>query len=407
LFWSEGSHLHFERDLRGDPLPVIAALHRMVTKLGYQDITLDFRLVGFVSPSFVLPIATTCRSYRLQKIDFDILLPNERKIEKLFINTNWAHLVSPEHFEDKSGLNKNHISATQFWTAEDHFRVVDESMRMMLEAIPGIDRSRLKALEWALNEITDNVLNHSASPIGGIVQVVTFPNRHRVEFYVCDAGETIPKTLRNGRPDIGDDTTAMRKAIEEGVTKNSETNQGNGLYGTFKCCEVSGGEFDAISGWISLHHKPGQIRVRRETSPYNGTFIRAAINYDYEKLLEKALVFKGRSHDPGYDYVERIYQSNSDAIHFKVAEELNAFGTRESGRLARTKISNLMDNSTTPIELDFENVRIISSSFADEVFGKLFVDLGPLAFGRLCQFRNVDQTVRGLIDRAIEQRMKV
>lgn len=334
-------------------------------------------------------------------------MPEDRKTAGLFINTNWAHLVTPERYEDRSGRNVMHFSATQFLTAEDHYKVVDGSMNMMLQAIPGIDRSRLKALEWALNEVTDNVLNHSASPIGGILQVVTYPARQRVEFYVCDAGDTIPRTLRQGRPEITDDTTAMRRAIEEGVTKNSQTNQGNGLFGTFKCCEVSGGEFEATSGSVSLKHKPGQLQVRREGIPFSGTFVRAAINYNYDRLLERALVFKGKQHDPGFDYVERFYQSDGDAIKFLVATELNAFGTRESGRLARNKIENLMDRRTTPVEFDFEGVRLISSSFADEVFGKLFADLGPLAFGRLCQCRNVDQTVRGLIDRAIAQRMKL
>jgi hypothetical protein len=51
-------------------------------------------------------------------------------------------------------------------------------------------------------------------------------------------------------------------------------------------------------------------------------------------------------------------------------------------------------------------VHLISSSFADEVFGKLFVALGPIKFGQLCKFKNVDPTVRTLMDRAISQRMK-
>ena len=51
-------------------------------------------------------------------------------------------------------------------------------------------------------------------------------------------------------------------------------------------------------------------------------------------------------------------------------------------------------------------VQLISSSFADEVFGKLFIGLGPIRFGQLCRFTNIDTTVQKLIDRAIEQRMK-
>jgi hypothetical protein len=47
-----------------------------------------------------------------------------------------------------------------------------------------------------------------------------------------------------------------------------------------------------------------------------------------------------------------------------------------------------------------------SSSFADEVFGKLFAELGAMEFMRRCEFCSVDTTVMRLIDRAISQRMK-
>lgn len=406
MFWNVGNHLHFEKSVGGDPLPVIAALYNLIKKQGYQDLVLDFSRSTSLAASFVLPIITVCRSYRIQKVDFDLILPEERKTAGLFLNTNWAHLIKPEKFEDRGGRSQHHFSATQYRTSDEQFSVVDASMAMMLQSLPGIDRSRLSALEWALNEVTDNVLNHSSSPIGGILQVITYPTKRRIEFYVSDAGETIPKTLRSGRPDILDDTIALRRAIEEGVTRNLSTNRGNGLFGTFKCCEVSGGAFDVLSGSISLRHKPGEMQVKRESIPFPGTFIRASIDYGYEKLLERALVFNGKPHSPASDYVERIYQSDGDTIKFRVVDELNAFGTREAGKAARTKIENLMDKATTPVEFDFAGIHVISSSFADEVFGKIFLDLGPLAFGKLCQFKNLGQTVRGLIDRAIAQRMK-
>jgi hypothetical protein len=137
-----------------------------------------------------------------------------------------------------------------------------------------------------------------------------------------------------------------------------------------------------------------------------GTFVRASINYSFEGLLEKALVFKGKPHDPAFNFVERMYQTKGADIEFIVAKELTAFGSREAGRFARNKVENLMDNRTCPVEFDFSDVRLISSSFADEVFGKLFAELGALRFGQLCKFKNVDTTVQKLIDRAIEQRLK-
>src|SRR5690606_8419013 len=113
-----------------------------------------------------------------------------------------------------------------------------------------------------------------------------------------------------------------RQAIEEGVTKNTETNQGNGLFGTFKCCEVSGGEFEIISGNVSLKHKPGELRVQRNNIPFSGTLVRASINIDFDELLERALIFRGNPHDPPFDYVDRTYQGEGDAVLFAVAKEI-------------------------------------------------------------------------------------
>ena len=296
-----------------------------------------------------------------------------------------------------------HLSAVQYLNGDEQFMAVNRCMDVILKSLKGLDRGRVKALEWSLNEITDNVLNHSESPIGGILQVVTNTKLGRVDFYVCDAGVDILMTVRQGRPELKDDVSALRQAIEE---RNRSTNQGNGLYGTFKCCEVSGGSFDILTGRVSLHFVPGSLNVTTNQIPFNGTFIHASIRYDIENLLERALIFKGRQFDPGNDYIERVYLISGESISFSVRNELDSFGTRVAGRLARTKIENLMDNKKRTIEFDFEGIHLISSSFADEVFGFLFAELGPIRFGNLCQFKNVDPTVQALIDRSIYQRMK-
>jgi hypothetical protein len=333
-------------------------------------------------------------------------MPAEKKSAALISNANWAHLIAPEQFEAKTGADLMHLSARQYMGSDEHFQAVDDSLNVMMNSLDGIDRTRLKALEWALNEITDNVLNHANSPIGGIMQVVTFPKRRRVEFFVCDAGITIPRSLREGRPDLRDDTSALRAAVEEGVTRNRATNQGNGLFGTFKCCEVSGGEFEILSGMVALKHSPGQMSVTRGAIPFTGTYVRASIGYDYDKLLERALVFGGKRHDPSADFIERVYHAHGDVVSFQVGRELRSFGSRESGKIARARIEMLMENYTVPVEFDFAGIRLITSSFADEVFGKLFESLGPMQFGQLCRFTNVDGTVRALIDRSITQRLK-
>ena len=171
---SEANHLYFEGNLSSDPLAATAALYNLIQKQGYQDVILDFQRTSFLAPSFMLPLVSTCRAYRRDKVEFEILMPGDPKSASLMINTNWAHLIIPEQYDAKVGTDMMHLSARQYLTSEEHFQAVDDSVTVMLNSLDGIDRSRLKALEWALNEITDNVLNHANSPIGGIMQVVAF-----------------------------------------------------------------------------------------------------------------------------------------------------------------------------------------------------------------------------------------
>ena len=63
-------------------------------------------------------------------------------------------------------------------------------------------------------------------------------------------------------------------------------------------------------------------------------------------------------------------------------------------------------NPSHRIVVDFSDVPLISSSFADEVFGKLFVELGALKFMGSLALRGMASTVSGFVDKAILQRSR-
>ena len=116
----------------------------------------------------------------------------------------------------------------QFYNMEDCIAVTDKIINNTLRTVP-IDRKHMAALEWAVAEVTDNLLNHSQSPVGGFAIYHRVPRTNIIEFTVADCGLGIARTLK-----IPDEREVLERAIEEGVTRNKETNQGNGLYGTFR-----------------------------------------------------------------------------------------------------------------------------------------------------------------------------
>ena len=83
-----------------------------------------------------------------------------------------------------------------------------------------------------------------------------------------------------------------------------------------------------------------------------------------------------------------------------------SLGTRETGKALREKIEIFLQTNDK-IVLDFKDVGVMSSGFADEVFGRLFVKMGFRSFTQRIVIKNADETIDGLIDRAISQRSKL
>ena len=237
--------------------------------------------------------------------------------------------------------------------------------------------------------------------IGGFLQATTFTQSGMVEFVVADAGKTIPTTLN-----YKNHKQAIERAIQEGVTRNKKTNRGNGLFGAYQIATLSGGSFEIVSGKGLLSAFGENVRFGEERVFFPGTVVASRIDCRQSDLLSRALRFEGKPHDPAFDYIEQVYEKEDCAdLIFRISDEAASLGSREAAKGIAIKLENLLRmNPDCRLTLDFEDVNIISSSFADEVFGKLFKTMGPLAFMSRLEFKSVDRTVRALIDRSIRQR---
>lgn len=406
-----GNTLVFEGQfLMNDMLRPLVGLHQAVQDAGYRDLVLDFSrcTAAFAGP--MLALCAQVMKLRASRVDIALVWPHDEKLARLFKNANWAHFIEPRNCPPSEFKGHSQVPATHFTNPDEQQKAVNRIVNAILGAIPDLNRKELAALEWSINEVTDNVLNHAQSAIGGLVQVSTFQRtRKRVEYIVADAGLGIPTTLRATHTSLNSDAAALEQAIREGVTRDTNVGQGNGLFGSYQICSHSNGFFQVESGYGKLMFTDREgLRIATERVPYEGTLVAAQIDFSVPRLLEEALSFGGRVHQPT-DYVELHYEQHGTAdLLFKIAEESQSFGSRVAGAPVRKKLLNLARMCPNQrIILNFENVPLVSSSFADEVVGKLFAELGPLAFMQRFQFQEIDQTARQLVDRAIAQRMAV
>jgi len=385
----------------GNVKTFISHLYNIIELRGHSDVTIDFKSAQSVFEGFILPIIATANKYILSGVSFRVILPKDDRLKALFLNANWAHLLDPETHPPSTYGNGLHVPAIQFVDADQQYAAVDKIMDTIIGGLDTLNRGHLKSIYWALTELTDNVLNHSLSKVGGFVQASTFRNNNSVEFVVADAGVGIPKTLG-----ISDPRRALEQAIQEGVTRDKKTNAGNGLFGSYRVAVLSNGSFEIQSLKGSLYSNTSTgTKIENSIIPYIGTYIRCVIKCDNQNLLDEALRFNNKPHDPAFDYVEQQFEGEGSEFIFKMREQTNSFGSREHGISVGNKMRNLIrDNTCGMLIVDFDGVLIISSSFADEVFGRIFLELGPIKFMNKIKIVNADQTIMKLIDRAIMQR---
>lgn len=381
-------------------------------KEGKAGFTLNFYDATVAYPDAMLQLIASVDRFRRRNLTFNAMLPENRRLRNLFQNTNWAHLLAPTMFVPSSVSSDRHLPARRYGSAEEQKRVVDDILEVMLRAME-VDRTVLDGLEWSLNEITDNVLNHANSEKGGIVQLTTLRDRSRVRFAVVDSGRGIPASIREGYPHLKRDIEAVGEAIKQGSTRSSDVGQGNGLAGALRISALSGGVFRVVSGRaeVTARHPPDtpeydqQVHGRPASEAFRGTCVVCEISVAGSLDLDEALNFSGGH--TGFGYIDAEYvDGSSKEICLPLAKETAGFGSRKAGQALRIKAINLLRaEPSARLILDWRDVPSISSSFADEFVGRLFVELGPTHYMERVKAVSMEPFARKIVDRAIKQRV--
>ncbi len=375
---------------------------------GNDQLTLDFTNVTHAYPNGMLAIIAQIQRIRQNSKKIYVRLPMDDNTRKLFRSVNWAHHLSPDQFPKSESSHDRHLVTRFFTNATEQKNSVDDFMDVILRNME-LPRDIISGLEWSINEITDNVLNHSQSEIGGIVEATTYPSNEQIAFAVADAGVGILTTLKEGIPTLRTDLQAMGEAVKQGVTRNPKFGQGNGLAGSLRFTTMTGGSFEITSGNGRLLTTPDKT-TRSQRNPfqvYNGTLVCGQVRMNPDFSISKALDFgTGIDYTP-VDIIESLYEmEDADCFILKMKAESTGYGSRKSGIQIRTKINNLISAEPTyPILIDWEGVPVISSSFADELMGKLFLKLGPITFAAKIRNVKMDNLIKSLLDKAISQRL--
>jgi len=395
--WSHRKFLVFVNDLE---------------RRGYEEIVLDFSGCAKTAfPNSMVPIVAGVQALIGRGIKTECILPNDDTLRRLFLRNNWAHYLDPVNFHPSDDISHRHLAVRQFTTPQEQQAVVNGFIDVTMRTLE-LDRSILAGLEWSVNEITDNVLNHANAPLGGFIQLEAYRENQIIAFCVADTGRGILKSLQEAMPNLRSHEMAIGQAVRAGVTRNKDFGQGNGLSGSLKIATSTKGWFRIASGsadvtWKEKGLKNFEERKYEPKKHYDGTIVDVQISTN--SAIDLARVLSDGTNTPNYkpsDRIELHYLSDdAKKLRLPMKDETDGFGSRHAGEQVRVKCKNLMSAEPTCLPvIDWDGIQLIASSYADEFIGKMFVELGPMEFmAKVCQV-NVMPVVQQLINRAIMQR---
>lgn len=369
---------------------------RQGTERGYADFTLNFTDVDAVYPNACVPIAGILDYYRSERTTtFETL-----NVSDYLVRTK---TLSPEIVGDSPSHQKYPLNTVwKFSSADEVHSLVNAYLDAVVSAAE-CQNGVLQGLEWCLNEIMDNVLQH-ADTTHGYAMAQIHPGSKHIAICIYDHGRGIYNSLQNSNHNPANAVDAITIALQEGVTRDTNIGQGNGMWGLHNIVRANSGFLNVTSGSGSFG-LGGDTPRTSTVVPFlsrdnNCTTVDFQIAFDKGISISDAL----GGYEPVNLRLENL-EDDHDNVVFRLADKASGTGTRQSGRTLRTEIINILNQTDSLVVIDFDGLSVVASSFADELIGKLTIKIGFIQFNQKCTLVGMNNTVQAIVNRSVQQRL--
>lgn len=373
-------------------------IFKCTQKAGYEDIIINFdKNIGHF-PNAITPICGIVDYFKNIGVNF----------EGQSYNSSLQTILTPcELPSSKLELSRPLGKVWKFQSSNDVCEIqaaIINELRRSDEFASGI----LEGIEWSINEIMDNVLNHSKSDCGFIMGQVYKTSKH-VAFTIYDSGIGIYNSLKNSPHAPRNNADALSLCLKEGVTRDIKVGQGNGMCGLFSLVKEGNGRLVLSSGADIYQYIEGKDEILYNQNMFPSkeaysTTVDFQLDYSKNISIDRVLTFNGRTFKFINLYLENL-ENNAGELVFKIAELAEGTGTRESALRLKNEILNLMRTNKQKAILDFSGINVVTSSFIDELIAKLLVELGLFQFNNYIKLSNMTNIVQQTLEKSIIQRI--
>lgn len=278
-------------------IKAIEACDGLVNAYNYNKNTkviIDFSDCEFIYPDYVLILVCTIKylENRGCNIHGEIKINRDSKLTEYLASMDFFENLKVKFPFEIKPINEKSSVKIQRYTSENQIEVLKSILKVLKEN-SYMNDNVYTGLDYCLNEILDNVLNHSETKEGWVVAQY-FENLNSIRLIVADYGIGIHKSL-NIKHDF-EPEEAMLKCVEEGVGNGK--GQGHGLYATTTFVRLNRGFLSIASDSKKLNVSEKATTVK-DIPKWNGTYVYFRINtnvdvdyttftsrnYDYKKQL--------------------------------------------------------------------------------------------------------------------------
>ena len=351
---------------------------------------------SFITPGMLVMIASWGLEMRLRQIRF-VIRGRKEILHYLgrmgFHQALGATLLNVPHYVPAGRFLPLQVVAD----SRAQTCAVDAMCELILKQFDNA-RILLPAFEWVVNELTDNVFIHAQTLTSCVLAAQYYPSSRQLEIAIADQGIGLLGTLGPAHGAINE-THAIELALKRGLTRDLKIGQGNGLAGTEAIVESNRGELFIWTGETSLIRNE-----ERSFMPFcnaNGTGIILRLNV--EQPVDLSDLWIGERH---HTYLDSQAHDLDQGMPLFVVQECNSTGSREPARRLRNKIMALLPDVDNTILLDFADCNTPSSSFLDELFGRMILEIGLTFYQKKIEITGLDATTLDRANVVIHQRLQ-
>jgi hypothetical protein len=288
------------------------------------------------------------------------------------------------------------------------------AMQKAISYAQNFDIEYEKTLYHILAELLYNTIEHGYSlrDIPSLIQFVWYKDKGEISFIIADTGIGIKQHLRQSYPQIEDDISAIKLAMQPKIsgtfTRNTpyaaKDNAGFGLYASSNIIRKLRADMHIISGSGVVHISPTDITDKKLDSYWPGTLVYVTIKLSKSKDISLEQMLSEFRTSANNEILQGDEQDQKKEFYVSVRNYCGRYAEEKTTAIMirDTKLLPAIDEGKSLLIIDFDEIALAPHSFLSALLAVPIRKYGMQAYKNI-KIINADSVIRETIDYILDE----